>query len=374
MTNQDLNELRDINKQLEELQNQKRIIQQKLQDENDIMMVENHIFSQPDVQDLIQEIENDFPDFKINIDYKANKMTISCQNIDLYSFPEKFKEITKKDLMGLLETQLKLKPIYMILINSGFIIKESTSNYLYHETIVIEGYNKDKNIKTQLVFDEKLNIRHLKTYKSILNETIVLFKLKKYNVEMMIESDSHYNSYNGDTNDDLFTVYIKHYDNDVNINNLQEKIQNGIQILENARDTWEDEWWGKLYMSNSNINKLAKYITHHINNPKSFYGCFPVSNGYIFTAPDITKNHIYFHLEKNNHTQRIFIKFNKINSVDKGKWTVERFEDSYIVDEAAVKFITPTFTISDAKKLIKDLPKADIIAYNQAFKILYPKL
>lgn len=242
MTNQDLNELRDINKQLEELQNQKRIIQQKLQDENDIMMVENHIFSQPDVQDLIQEIENDFPDFKINIDYKANKMTISCQNIDLYSFPEKFKEITKKDLMGLLETQLKLKPIYMILINSGFIIKESTSNYLYHETIVIEGYNKDKNIKTQLVFDEKLNIRHLKTYKSILNETIVLFKLKKYNVEMMIESDSHYNSYNGDTNDDLFTVYIKHYDNDVNINNLQEKIQNGIQILENARDTWEDEW------------------------------------------------------------------------------------------------------------------------------------
>ena len=121
MSNQDLNELRNINKQLEELQTQKRIIQQKLQDENDMMMVENHMFSQPDVQELIQKIEKDFPNFKINIDYKANKITISCQNIDLYSFPEKFKEITKKDLMSLLETQLKLKPIYMILINSGFV-------------------------------------------------------------------------------------------------------------------------------------------------------------------------------------------------------------------------------------------------------------
>ena len=49
MSNQDLNELRDINKQLEELQNQKRIIQQKLQDENDMMMVENHLFSQPKI-------------------------------------------------------------------------------------------------------------------------------------------------------------------------------------------------------------------------------------------------------------------------------------------------------------------------------------
>lgn len=240
MSNQDLNELRNINKQLEELQNQKRIIQQKLQDQNDMMMVENHLFSQPEIQELIQEIEKDFSDFKINIDYKENKLTFICKDNQFHRFPEKFKEITKKDLISLLETQLKLKPIYMILMNSGFVIKESTSNYRYHQ--IIEAYNKDKNIKIQLVFDEKLNIRNLKTYKSILNETIVLFKLKKYNVEMMIESDSHYNSYNGDTDDDLFTIYIKHYDTDVNINNLQEKIQNGIQILENARDTWEDEW------------------------------------------------------------------------------------------------------------------------------------
>ena len=229
MSNQDLNELKDINKQLEKLQNQKRIIQQKLQDENDMMMVENHLFSHPDIQDLIQEIEKDFPDFKINIDYKENKLTFNCQNIDIYKFPEKFKEITKKDLLSLLKTQLNLKPIYMILINSG-----------YHQ--VIEAYNNDKNIKTQIVLDENLNIRHLKTYKSILNETIVSFKLKKYNVEMLIDSGSHYNSYNGCDDDDLFSIYIKHYDTDVNIENLKEKIQNGIEILEKARDTWDEEW------------------------------------------------------------------------------------------------------------------------------------
>lgn len=242
MSNQDLNELRDINKQIEQLQNQKRIIQQKLQDENDMMMVENHLFSHPDIQDLIQEIEKDFPDFKINIDYKKNKLTVSYQNIELYKFPENFKEITKNDVLTLLKTQLNLKPIYMILINSGFVIKESSSNHRYHH--FIKAYNKNKNIKTKIVFDEKLNIQHLKTYKSILNETIVSFKLKKYNVEMLIDSGSHYNSYNGCDDDDLFSIYIKHYDTDVNIENLQEKIQNGIEILEKARDTWDEEWWG----------------------------------------------------------------------------------------------------------------------------------
>lgn len=127
-------------------------------------------------------------------------------------------------------------------------------------------------------------------------------------------------------------------------------------------------------MSNSNINKLAKYIVHHVNNHGKYYGKFPVSNGYIFSAPHITKDNIYFHLEKNNHTQRIYIKFNKTNWVDDGKWAVERFEDTRISDEATVKFTTLKVTIQDAKKLIKDLPKDDIIAYNQAFKILYPKL
>lgn len=127
-------------------------------------------------------------------------------------------------------------------------------------------------------------------------------------------------------------------------------------------------------MSNSNINKLAKYITHHVNNHGKYYGSFPVSNGYVFTAPSITKDNIYFHLEKNNHTQRIYITFGKTNWSDNGKWTIERYEDTHFVNEVTVLFTTLKFTISDAKKLIKDLPKADVIAYNQAFKILYPKL
>ena len=127
-------------------------------------------------------------------------------------------------------------------------------------------------------------------------------------------------------------------------------------------------------MSNSNINKLAKYIVHHVNNHGKYYGKFPVSNGYVFTAPSITKDNIYFHLEKNNHTQRIYITFGKTNWSNNGKWTVERYEDTHFVNEVTVLFTTLKFTTSDAKKLIKDLPKDDVIAYNQAFKILYPKL
>lgn len=127
-------------------------------------------------------------------------------------------------------------------------------------------------------------------------------------------------------------------------------------------------------MSNSNINKLAKYITHHVNNHGKHYGCFPLPNGYVFNAPSITKDNIYFHLEKNNHTQRIYITFGKTNWADDGKWTIERYEDTHFTNEVTVKFTTLKFTISDAKKLIKDLPKADIVAYNQAFKILYPNL
>lgn len=127
-------------------------------------------------------------------------------------------------------------------------------------------------------------------------------------------------------------------------------------------------------MSNSNINKLAKYIEHHVNNHGKYYGKFPVSNGYVFTAPSITKDNIYFHLEKNNHTQRIYITFGKTNWSDNGKWNIERYEDTHFVNEVTVLFTTLKFTISDAKKLIKDLPKDDVIAYNQAFKILYPKL
>ena len=122
-------------------------------------------------------------------------------------------------------------------------------------------------------------------------------------------------------------------------------------------------------MSNKNINKLAKYITHHVNKRGKFYGKFPVSDGYIFTAPEISVNDIFFHLDKKFHTQRIYIKLNK------KVWYIERFEDTSIVtDSPTLKFTTFDFTITDAKRLIKDLPKNDVKAFTQAFKILYPKL
>lgn len=122
-------------------------------------------------------------------------------------------------------------------------------------------------------------------------------------------------------------------------------------------------------MSNKNINKLAKYITYHVNKRGKFYGKFPVSDGYIFTAPEISVNDIFFHLDKNFHTQRIYIKLNK------KVWYIERFEDTSIVtDSPTLKFTTFDFTITDAKRLIKDLPKNDVKAFTQAFKILYPKL
>lgn len=126
--------------------------------------------------------------------------------------------------------------------------------------------------------------------------------------------------------------------------------------------------WG-ITMSNKNINKLAKYITHHVNKRGKFYGKFPVSDGYIFTAPEISVDDIFFHLDKNFHTQRIYIKLNK-----KVRY-IERFEDTSIVtDSPTLKFTTFDFTITDAKRLIKDLPKNDVKAFTQAFKILYPKL
>ena len=126
--------------------------------------------------------------------------------------------------------------------------------------------------------------------------------------------------------------------------------------------------WG-ITMSNKNINKLAKYITHHVNKRGKFYGKFPVSDGYIFTAPEISVNDIFFHLDKKFHTQRIYIKLNK------KVWYIERFEDTSIVtDSPTLKFTTFDFTITDAKRLIKDLPKNDVKAFTQAFKILYPKL
>lgn len=115
MSNQDLTELRDINDQIEKLQNQKRIIQQKLQDENDMMMVENHLFSQPDIQNLIQEIENNIPNLKININHKENEIIFSHNNHDFYKIgmPYLHLDKNKKELIANLKISLILCPLYM---------------------------------------------------------------------------------------------------------------------------------------------------------------------------------------------------------------------------------------------------------------------
>lgn len=243
MSNQDLNELRDINKQLEKLQNQKRIIQQKLQDENDMMMVENHLFSQPDIQDLIQEIEKDFPDFKINIDYKENEIAFNHNNWNFFKTKmiHKNQEKNKKELVNTLQFQLSLKNIYKILNESNYSIKNF--QYQFNNDFVIKAYNKlnemyvEINLKTNK-FDNKIEISQIKTYRRELEQTYNLFKLNKYNIQIDIKSHEHYDSYNGDNIDDLFSIEMSHIETNVNINNIQEKLKNGIKIVKNAAKIW----------------------------------------------------------------------------------------------------------------------------------------
>lgn len=134
----------------------------------------------------------------------------------------------------------------------------------------------------------------------------------------------------------------------------------------------------------SNIKELAKYVAHHVNQRGKFYGKFPVLNGYIFTAINISSANIYFHLEKGTHNQLIYVELKQTaigTPKPHAKWHVTRYEDSPIDKEPTVRFETTpvpfkdaTFTIEDATKLIKDMPEKDIAAYTQGFKILYPNL
>lgn len=134
----------------------------------------------------------------------------------------------------------------------------------------------------------------------------------------------------------------------------------------------------------SNIEELAKYVAHHVTQRGKFYGKFPVLNGYIFTAINISSANIYFHLEKENHNQLIYIELKQTaigTPKPHAKWHVTRYEDSPIDKKPTIRFETipvpfkeVTFTIEDATKLIKDLPENDIKAYTQGFKILYPNL
>lgn len=233
MSNQDLNELKDINKQLEKLQNQKRIIQQKLQDENDMMMVENHMFSQPDVQDLIQEIEKDFPDFKINIDYNKNKLTFSYKDNQFYSFPEKFNEITKKNVLKSLMNQLELKQIYKILINENLTL----INFNKDKTFEIKATDKFSKNCITLSINNDFEIKNLKIEQFLsADEVTASFNLKKYDVRLNIISKDHYD-YNRHNNvTDKFMITIEYNKSDVDFTNLQNEIQNGLNHLNNTDD------------------------------------------------------------------------------------------------------------------------------------------
>lgn len=233
MSNQDLNELKNLNKQLEQLQNQKRIIQQKLQDENDMMMVENHLFSHPDIQDLIQEIEKDFTDFKINIDYKENKLTFNYKDNQFYSFPEKFNEITKKDVLKSLMNQLELKPIYKILINENLELIDFSKD----KTFEIKATDKFSKNCITLSINNDFEIKNLKIEQFLsADEVTASFNLKKYDVRLNIISKDHYD-YNRHNNvTDKFMITIEYNKSDIDFTNLQNEIQNGLNHLNNTDD------------------------------------------------------------------------------------------------------------------------------------------
>lgn len=243
MSNQDLTELRDINDQIEKLQNQKRIIQQKLQDQNDMMMVENHLFSQPEIQELIQEIEKDIPNLKININYKENEITFSHNNHDFYKIgmPYLHLETNKKELIANLKFQLKLKEIYKILIELNYSIK----NLLYqpNKDHTLIAYDKTNNLYAQFyikydtfIKDNKIDI--VESYKCEKEETYIVFTLDKYDIEIEITSDEHYNSYNGRDEDDSFSIKVSHKENNVAIGNLQITLQNNTKIIKNIENIW----------------------------------------------------------------------------------------------------------------------------------------
>ena len=243
MSNQDLNELRNINDQIEKLQNQKRIIQQKLQDQNDMMMVENHLFSKPEVQELLQEIEKDLPEFKINIDYTKDEIIFNHNGYDFYKtgMPYLHLETNKKELIANLKFQLKLKEIYKTLIEFNYSIK----NLLYqpNKDHTLIAYNKTNNLYAQFylkydTFIKDNEIYVIESYKYETKETYTVFKLDKYDIEIEITSDEHYNSYNGYDENDLFSIKVSHKENNVAMKDVKITLQNNDRIIENIQNIW----------------------------------------------------------------------------------------------------------------------------------------
>lgn len=239
MSNQDLTELRDINDQIEKLQNQKRIIQQKLQDQNDMMMVENHLFSQPDVQELLQEIEKKLPEFEISIDYTKDEIIFNHNGYDFYKIgmPYLHLEKNKKELIANLKFQLKLKEIYKILIELNYSIK----NLLYQpngdQTII--AYDKINKIYAQLylkyeTFIQENEIAIVESYREESQLTYNLFKLDKYDIEIEITADDHYDYHRDRDVDDSFSIRVSHKSTAVTMNGLKITLQKSAEIIENT--------------------------------------------------------------------------------------------------------------------------------------------
>lgn len=246
MSNQDLTELQDINSQIEKLQNQKRIIQQKLQDQNDMMMVENHLFSQPEIQELIQKIEKDLPEFKINIDYTKDEIIFSHNNHDFYKtgMPYLHLNKNKKELITNLKFQLKLKEIYEILIELNYSIKHLLYQPNGDQTII--AYDKINKIYAQLylkyeTFIKENEIAIVESYREESQLTYNLFKLDKYDIEIEITADDHYDYHRDRDVDDSFSMKISQKANGITIKGLKTTLKHNKQIIENTKDIWYEK-------------------------------------------------------------------------------------------------------------------------------------
>lgn len=234
MTNQEINDIEIINKQIEKLQAQKHSLQRKLQEERDHTMIENHMFSQAEVQTLIQKFEKDLPEFKIDLDYKGDILTIRHQDKKLYQFPKSPDEFTTKNLLNALQTQLQLAPIHQVLLQSQLTAIKSS---IRHEQQSISAIDTTNKISISLNMDRNLNIITLIFHKYLSSgEASATFDLKKYGIELTIEAGTHYESRTNRDESDDFSIAIQHLVSDIDLKDLHTEIQKGINHLTHLDD------------------------------------------------------------------------------------------------------------------------------------------
>lgn len=234
MTNQKINDIEIINKQIEKLQAQKHNLQRKLQEERDHTMIKNHIFSQANIQTLIQEFEKDFPEFKIDLDYKNNFLSVLCQNNNIYHIGNSFDDLTEKNIINTLTTQLQLKPIYRVLLQSQLTI---TTVLTKNQQLSISSKDTSNNISITLNINHNLHISTVIFHKHITSgETLATFDLKKYGIELVIDAGTHYESRTNRDESDDFSIAIQHRVSNVDLKDLHAEIQKEIEHLTNLDD------------------------------------------------------------------------------------------------------------------------------------------